>query len=363
MKFYLTNGDLAAACKAIAGSLPKEKLSAWRFVRIEAAEKNVTFTACDGDIQIEKRVRATVDAPGAVLVDGRRFVAFAGSMPSGDVEISTPAVEKVAIASGEVRFTMIASGTEDWPSFVGPGAEGETALFLPDITLREMLRKTAWAMSTYATRKNLQCVHFEIADGKLTMAATNGKSLAMIEHEAYAQKNADVSLPAALVGVLLSLIGDGRGDARLAFDGRAIRVTCDDWSVTSRTLGSKYPNWRHVVPGEQPSACTVDRAAFLAEVGRAALSSPDTGCVTVGFGDHVVKFAAECELSRYKSEVEADVVGEGGKFDFDFRLIKAALGCLDSDYVTIHFTNAESSPVVFKAELPWLAVVMPLRRD
>ena len=83
MHIKMTHGELATAVKSIAGSLPKDKLSPWRFVRIEAADGNVTFTACDGDIQIERRVKADVDEAGVVLVGGRQFVPFANAMPTG----------------------------------------------------------------------------------------------------------------------------------------------------------------------------------------------------------------------------------------------------------------------------------------
>ena len=365
MHIKMTHGALAASVKSIAGSLPKDKLSPWRFVRIEAADGHVTFTACDGDIQIERRVEEDVDESGVALVGGWQFVRFANAMPTGVCEIRTKGESKVEMASGESKFTLAATGVGDWPAFVGPG-EKETAVFLPAVTLREMLRKTSWAMSKDDTRKSLKSVNAELAKGKLTMVATDGRCLGMCEHDLGTDAKANVSLPEKLVGVLMGLLGDD-GDARLAFDGRAIRVTCDDWSVTSRTIDEVYPNWRRVVPAEPPSTVTVDRIAFLDEVGRAALSAPESSSISVTFSGRSVEFAAVCELASYHSSIKAQQYGgEAGKFDVDFKLFKNALGCLDTDAVTIEYTPSEPSkpqPLVIKSEIPWLAVIMPMRMD
>ena len=361
MHIKMTHGALATAVKSIAGSLPKDKLSPWRFVRIEAADGHVTFTACDGDIQIERRVKADVDEPGVVLVGGKQFVPFANAMPVGVGEIRTPRAGKVEIASGAAKFTMSATGVEDWPAFVGPG-EKESSVFLPAVTLREMLRKTSWAMSKDDTRKSLKSVNAELAKGKLTMVATDGRCLGMCEYDLGTDAKAKVSFPEKLVAVLLSLLGDD-GDARLAFDNRAIRVTCDDWSVTSRAIDEIYPNWRQVVPGEQPSTITVNRIDFLDEVGRAALSAPESSCISVSFSGKSVEFESVCELSRYQSSIKpVSSGGEPGKFDMDFKLFKNALGCLDTDDVTIEYTPGKPAPLLIKSDIPWLAVVMPMRK-
>lgn len=362
MHITMTRGTLAAAVKSIAGAVPRDNLSPWRHVRIDAADGHVTITACDGDIQIERRAGADVEESGVVLVPAKQFVAFANALPDGGCEICTHGKSKVKIMSGAAQFSMGATGVEDWPVFMGPG-DKEASVFLPSVMLREMLRKTAWAACKDATRKNLRCVHAELANRKLTMVACDGRRLGMCEHELDTDDKAEVSLPEKLVGVLSSLLGPD-GDARLAFDKRAIRVTGDDWSVTSRAIEDVYPAWRRVVPGEQPCSVTVGRAAFLDEVTRAALCAPETGSVTVAFAGNTIDFSAVNDTVRYTSSIEAGTAsGDAGEFFFDNKLLKDALGCLDCDDVTFCYSPGGKTPLVVKSSIPWLAVVMPQRRD
>lgn len=362
MHMTITRGALAAAVKSIAGAVPRDNLNPWRFVRIDAADGHVTLTACDGDIQIERRAAANVEEPGVVLVPGRQFVAFANALPEGLCKICTPGTGKVKIMAGAAQFGMGATGVEDWPVFMGPG-EKEVSVFLPSVTLREMLRKTAWAASRDATRKTLRCVHAELAGSKLTLVACDGKRLGMCEYELDADAKAEVSFPEKLVGVLQSILGSD-GDARLAFDRRAIRVTGEDWSVTSRAIEDVYPAWRRVVPGEQPCSVSVNRPAFLDEVTRAALCAPDTGAVKVAFKGNTIDFSAVNDTVRYSSSIAAKTAnGDAGEFSFDYKLLKDALGCLDDDDVTFCYSPGGKTPLVVKSTIPWLAVVMPLRKE
>ena len=60
MHIKMTHEALAKAAKSVAGSLSKDKLSPWRFVRIEGDGHHATFTACDGDILTVRRAGLTV---------------------------------------------------------------------------------------------------------------------------------------------------------------------------------------------------------------------------------------------------------------------------------------------------------------
>lgn len=362
MHMKVTHGALAAAVKSIAGAVPRENMSPWRHVRIDADGKHVTLTACDGDMQIERRINADVEEPGVVLVAGKQFVPFASALPEGVCEICTHGMSRVKIVSGASQFDVGAVGVEEWPVFKGP-SEDEVSVFLPSVTLREMLRKTAWAASSDATRKTLRCVHAELAGSKLTLVACDGKRLGMCEYELDADAKAEVSFPEKLVGVLRSILGPD-GYARLAFDRRAIRVTGEDWSVTSRAIEDVYPAWRRVVPGEQPCSVSVNRPAFLDEVTRAALCAPDTGAVKVAFKGNAIDFSAVNDTVRYSSSIAAKTAnGDAGEFSFDYKLLKDALGCLDDDDVTFCYSPGGKTPLVVKSSITWLAVVMPMREE
>ena len=65
---------------------------------------------------------------------------------------------------------------------------------------------------------------------------------------------------------------------------------------------------------------------------------------------------------QYSGDYSESYGGDAGTFDVDFKILKNALGCLDMDDVTIEFTPGKPAPLLVKSGIPWLAVVMPMRR-
>src|SRR3990172_11025561 len=91
------------------------------------------------------------------------------------------------------------------------------ALKLEQVVLRDMLRKTAYAVSNDETRYVLNGVFMSFKGDKLTLVATDGRRLALIEHELEVPKGAESEfiLPTKAVGELQRLLGD-KGDAVLS---------------------------------------------------------------------------------------------------------------------------------------------------
>ena len=74
-------------------------------------------------------------------------------------------------------------------------------------TFRDMLRKVSYAASQDDTRRTLKGVLLSFKDSKLTMVATDGRRLALVEQEIEFPKDAekDIILPSKAVGELQRL--------------------------------------------------------------------------------------------------------------------------------------------------------------
>ena len=89
---------------------------------------------------------------------------------------------------------------------------------MPCQTLKEMLRKTSYAASQDDTRRTLKGVLMSFKDMKLTMVATDGRRLALVENEMEFPKDneKDIILPSKAVQELQrALNGDGSSFALL----------------------------------------------------------------------------------------------------------------------------------------------------
>ena len=82
------------------------------------------------------------------------------------------------VQSGSSYFKIIGMSVRDFPPV--PVTEGKFCYRIDQGVLREMLRKTSYAISQDETRRVLNGVLMAFKDNKLTMVATDGRRLALV---------------------------------------------------------------------------------------------------------------------------------------------------------------------------------------
>ena len=293
MRTTITRAALAEAAQAVKGLVSKDGLSAFSKVRLDASGC-LSVTGSNGDVQVEWRLDGEVAERGTATVPGAAFASFVGALPEGKVEIDGKAGTKVKMSCCGVVFKLAAGEAADFPVMAGPKAEARAKLRLPCLTLREMLRKVKFAVSTDTTRKNLGGVNIDLKDGMLGMTATDGRRLAHVDMEitpdgAGGSGQCNTTLPTKTVAILYGLLErmDEDNDVDVVFDRSAVRIVGGTWCLTAKVLEEIYPNWQKVVP-EKPRA----QQGFFFEM----LETPAVG--GEGRGDESPRAEQESEVKE-----------------------------------------------------------------
>ncbi|HEY1145473.1 MAG TPA: DNA polymerase III subunit beta, partial [Allosphingosinicella sp.] len=148
-------------------------------VLIEATEEGgIRLMATDLDLQVNETVEANVTQPGATTVSAHTLFDIARKLPEGSqVELSA-SEGKMQINAGRARFNLATLPRDDFPVI----AEGDlpTKFELPAATLRQIIDKTRFAISTEETRYYLNGIFLHVVDDRLRAAATDGHRLARV---------------------------------------------------------------------------------------------------------------------------------------------------------------------------------------
>src|SRR4028119_1115014 len=186
-------------------------------VLLEAREDgSLRLMATDLDLQINDTVEAQVQQPGAITVAAHTLFEIARKLPEGSqVELSA-AEGKLQVNAGRARFNLATLPRDDFPVI----AEGElpTKFELPAATLRQIIDKTRFAISTEETRYYLNGIFLHVSDEAqpvLKAAATDGHRLARVTvpRPAGAEGMPDIIIPRKCVGELRKPLDEGVGRA------------------------------------------------------------------------------------------------------------------------------------------------------
>ena len=202
-----------------------------------------------------------------------------------------------------------------------------------------------------------------VREGMLSIAATDGRRLALIERslEEQTAPDGDVILPSKIVNELGKLLsGDDKVGVKLS-DSRAI-FECTDTTIASKLVEGSYPNYRQVIPESFAHSAAIPRVTFEQVLARVALVVSDSSAsVKLVIEDGVMKVSASSpEVGE--AEEPMDVSYEGDKFELSFNpeFFRDPLRELDCDQLIMQF-NDGYSPVALAGDEGFIYVVMPMR--
>src|SRR5437763_5717066 len=194
-------------------------------VLMEAREDgSLRLMATDLDLQVDETVPANVSQAGATTVSAHTFFDIVRKLPEGSqVEISA-AEGKMQVIAGRSRFNLSTLPRDDFPVI----AEGElpTRFELPAATLRQIIEKTRFAISTEETRYYLMGIFLHVIDDQMRAAATDGHRLARVTvpRPDGADGMPDVIIPRKCVQELYRLLEELEGAVENSLAAAKIRI-------------------------------------------------------------------------------------------------------------------------------------------
>src|SRR5207248_3141382 len=179
-----------------------------------------------------------------------------------------------SIRSGQSFFKILGLPEEEFPPL--PKFEEAKVVTIRQKDLRDGLRKTSYAISTDETRYVLNGLLFSFKDNKLTLVATDGRRLAMVDIELEFPRSheADIIVPTKAVTELGRLLTDD-GEVKVSVGSGQIAFELNNTLLVSKLIEGNYPNYKQVIPTETKERVTLERETFLNSLRRVSLLASD----------------------------------------------------------------------------------------
>lgn len=330
-------------------------------VLIEADELGLQLSTTDLDVTITKRIAAEIERPGTTTLPARRLASIVRELPASGIDFEVNEDNAASVRSGPSFFKILGLPGSEFPVIADLGEAKEFTI--DQKLLRDALRKTSYAISTDETRYVLNGVNCLIGEGMLTLVATDGRRLAMVEQDLEFPAGHETSaiIPTKAVIELQRLLDD-KGEMKVAFSSSQASFELNGSHLVTKLIEGNYPNFRQVIPGNANHRVVVERELFHNAVKRVSLlANEKTNSIKFAFEDNQLSISANSPDIGEAEEV-IDVRYDGPKLvvAFNPEFVMAPLRNLDQDEVFIDLID-ESSPGVIKIDEPFLYVIMPMR--
>ncbi len=362
MKFSIVRSTFIEGLKAVQNIVGgKGSSPVLQNVLLVAKDGELELTTTDLDISIRCKVPCDVKEEGETTLPVKLLATSILKAAEGVVDIEIDENECAKICAGSSLFKLVGISAKTFPRF----SIGEESFdyVLPRQTLHEMLRKTAYAASQDDTRRTLKGILLSFKDEKLTVVATDGRRLALVESEVEFPKSdeKEIILPAKTVQELMrSLSGEGNVTIKVQESKACFEI--EGVQVYSKLIDDAYPNYRQVIPSECAEKIVVDRQLLLNALDRASVMTMDEAHSTklIFEANRLTVTSAASDIGEAKDEVPIKYAGERIEIMFNPNYVMDPLKAIDDDEVTIGLNNGHS-PAVIRCSIPFLYVLMPLR--
>ena len=372
MKIYCNKEDLVEGIQTIQAALSvRTTLPILMNFLMETENSQLKLVSTDLEVGVKHYTPGKIESGGSITVPAKKFSEMLHSLPEGkEISLNLDSSGKLSLRCGRSYFLISGSPKNEYP--ILPVFNEEKSFTVLAEPIIQMISKTLFSTSLNETQHVLSGVFWSAKEGKLEMAATDGRRLAISSRNVLPKdQNFQAVIPHKILAEFLRLSSLHGIDAnpmkkiKIAVTENQIAFEFDQTTLLSRLISGNFPNYKQVIPEKTTFYVLADSSELLAATKRAALCVSDRGGpVRYSLNSKTLKVSASGPHSEYDDEIAVDYSGTKFEISFNPVFMIEALKRVDSDKVKLGFTTP-SNPIKLESEKgdDYLFVVMPMRTD
>ncbi len=368
MKLSCSRADLWSAFQIVSAVVPmRTPREILRNIKLSVADGVATLMGTDQQVGVRRRLREVqTDSAGEVLLPTQRVAAILRELQDAEVRLEvTP--EALWIRGQQSEFRLNTEDPVEFPSL--PSFDDQHYFSIPGRTLADGIERTLFACDVESSRYALGGILLEIEGGKLTLAATDSKRLAvfrgMVTQGDSALEGVKPVIPAKAMSLIARSVQGDDTVAKIAVHQNDVLIECGESIIYSRLVEGRFPPYKQVVPDSFEMTIEMVAGPFLSAVRQAMIvTDADTQGADFEFKEGVLTISTKVsDVGTSKIQVPISHDGEPITLTLDPKYVSEFLKVLEpTDPVHLKLNNADSA-AVFDAGENYTYVVMPLARE
>jgi DNA polymerase-3 subunit beta len=337
-------------------------------VLIESTGNELTLLATDLEVALRSRCEAAVEKAGAVTLPAKKLYEVVRALPEADVRLET---EKggtgVKVSAERFESRMPTLPREDFPSL--PESGGATKSTIKGSVLRQMV-KTQFAITGEDTRYYLNGALFVLRGDSMTLVATDGHRLALVnaEREPAVQGVEEIKaiLPRKTLSELSRLLNEGDVDVQYERGENHLFFEIGPRLLISRMIDGQFPAYEKVIPKTNDKRIEFERDRLTQAVRRVAiLSNERSRAVKLVLDKGKVEVTSSSpEFGEAREPLAIDYSGPALTICFNAQYILDFLNAVECDTIALELKDEVSQAVMKPAGVEgydYTYVIMPMR--
>jgi DNA polymerase-3 subunit beta len=374
MKVTCTKENLSQALGLVGGVAGKNiNLPILGNILIRVDNQKTEIISTNLEVAIVATLRSKVDEPGSFTVPARTLTDFVNLLSGEKVEIELQGNE-LAVTCDRSTTKIKGSPADDFP--VVPSLSEGSGYLISAEELKTGLSQVVSALAKNDIRPELSGVFcgFNVGGNKgLILATTDSYRLA--EKKIKLNQGDDeikVIVPGRTAQEIIHILSlaaneENESGARILLNNNQIVLNYSNIQLVSRLVDGQYPDYTQIIPKSFTTTATLSTNQLSKETKAAALFTT-TGVNAISFflekeNSNVVISSTSTQTGEYKSQLEAEILGESNNILLNHRYLQDGLNNIKTPNTVFKMINADS-PCLFapQGDDSFLYIVMPIRQ-
>lgn len=315
----------------------------------------LTITASDNDTTlIAKAELNECDSDVRFAVNAKTLQDAIKEIPDQPLEcyLNTESYE-LTVEYQNGQYKLMGQSAEEYPT---PTISDETRLEF-DLECQKLVPSITRCMIAAANdtlRPQLNTICFDIHSQEVSLVSSNGNQLALTKL-AMPELNAEGSylLGTRPASLLKGMLAKAEGNVHFSLGQRTAIVHTEEYSLTSRLVEGRFPNYRSVIPQDNPNIVTVNRLALVSAL-RRVLVFANAQAVLVKFrlGPNTMNISSQ-DIDFGKSAEEnmlCDYMGTPMRIAFKGSVLLDLINNIEGDDITLKLSDPSRAGLIVPAK-------------
>ena len=337
---------------------------------LRAGQNRVTIMATDREIGLVADYEAEVLRDGEITLSARKLHEMVREIQGETIHVIKNERDIVILTCNKATYRIPGIPADDYPVV----ADQEDIPFykVKGGILKDLIRKTAFAMSTDEMRKTLCGVLMETEKTGETflirMVATDGHRLSMMKMETgekdFLTMEKGVIIPRKGLGEIRRLVEDESGDVFLGVRQGMYIVKTDHTLLKVSLVDGEYPDYRRVIPAEKGVILGIEKDKFLHALRRMSVISSDryNGVIITLSPGKIVLNSNNPDVGEANDEIDVVYEGEGKSVGYNVTYLTDAIDVIDEERIDFEVGEGMKPGIVRAVgNENYFCIVMPLK--
>ena len=336
---------------------------------IQTNENKVKMTTYDLDLGIEYIVDCDVVEEGNTVVNATMFSEIIRKLPDTEIKISVNENKLLVIECEGSLYKLSTMNPEEYPEL--PKIDVEHSVLTEQKTLKDMIKKTIFAVSLEENRPIFTGCLFEIVNNKLNVVAIDGSRMGWVStFLSEKTNNFKAVIPGKTLNEVNKIITDSFDTIKIGIAKNQAVFEMENCKIVTRLLEGEFLNYQNVIPSSWETKIRINKNILQNCLERVSLISSSyvekEKKYPVKIKIEIGKVILSCtnQTGDAKEEIYIETEGKPLEIGVNPKYFLDALKVIEDEEIFIEF-GSNISPCIIKpveeTAQEYVYMILPIR--